>query len=231
MGGFTDGFGAVVSAGSGFADFLGNSYLQKEQTSANSRLANEAFDKESAYNDPSAQMARLRAAGLNPNLVYGTGTTGITGNTHASVPTAHLTANPGKIVSDSVERYMSLRAQHLNNDIAARTAKNLDMQNVKLAREIDNLSTDNHIKTAAAIAADRENGLLSDSFMSAHDPWYARMGGRIGSMLRDITFNRAPSASASDVDTAKPVRLEFDESQRKRYTPRTAAREVVYTYR
>ena len=34
-----------------------------------------------AYNDPSAQMERLKQAGLNPNLVYGGGAT-----TTASAP-------------------------------------------------------------------------------------------------------------------------------------------------
>lgn len=33
------------------------------------------WNLQNAYNDPSAQMARLRNAGLNPNLVYGTGAT------------------------------------------------------------------------------------------------------------------------------------------------------------
>lgn len=31
------------------------------------------WDKQNAYNDPSSQMARLKDAGLNPNLVYGNG--------------------------------------------------------------------------------------------------------------------------------------------------------------
>lgn len=31
------------------------------------------WNMQNAYNDPSAQMARLKAAGLNPNLVYGNG--------------------------------------------------------------------------------------------------------------------------------------------------------------
>lgn len=31
----------------------------------------ELFDYQNAYNSPSAQMERLKAAGLNPNLIYG----------------------------------------------------------------------------------------------------------------------------------------------------------------
>lgn len=36
------------------------------------------FARDSAYNSPKAQMARFEEAGLNPNLIYGQGTPGIT---------------------------------------------------------------------------------------------------------------------------------------------------------
>lgn len=36
----------------------------------------EMWERGNAYNSPSAQMARLKEAGLNPNLVYGNGATG-----------------------------------------------------------------------------------------------------------------------------------------------------------
>lgn len=46
-----------------------NMQLAQYQNSAN--IAQ--WDRENAYNDPSAQMARYRAAGLNPDLIYGNG--------------------------------------------------------------------------------------------------------------------------------------------------------------
>ncbi|AXH75390.1 MAG: DNA pilot protein [Microviridae sp.] len=46
----------------------------------------EMWNKGNAYNDPSAQMARLKNAGLNPNLIYGTGAAGAAGNTATSLP-------------------------------------------------------------------------------------------------------------------------------------------------
>lgn len=39
------------------------------------------FDRDAAYNSPAAQMARFKEAGLNPNLIYGQGTSGITSGT------------------------------------------------------------------------------------------------------------------------------------------------------
>lgn len=46
---------------------------QRELMGLQQQYAVENWEREIAYNDPSAQMARLKAAGLNPNLVYGNG--------------------------------------------------------------------------------------------------------------------------------------------------------------
>lgn len=53
---------------------------QNSANKANMKLAQYAFDRnvemwnmQNAYNAPEAQMERLKAAGLNPNLVYGSG--------------------------------------------------------------------------------------------------------------------------------------------------------------
>lgn len=63
----------------------------KRQTAANMQLSEHAYaqdldmwNKQNKYNDPSAQMLRLRNAGLNPNMVYGQGT--VAGNTSGSAP-------------------------------------------------------------------------------------------------------------------------------------------------
>lgn len=59
------------------------------QQDMNEASAKKAFERNlymwnlnNQYNDPSAQMARLKAAGLNPNLVYGSGS--VVGNTSNS---------------------------------------------------------------------------------------------------------------------------------------------------
>lgn len=44
----------------------------------------EMWNKNNAYNTPSEQMKRLEAAGLNPNMVYGSGT--VAGNTSSQTP-------------------------------------------------------------------------------------------------------------------------------------------------
>lgn len=46
---------------------------EKARINQEKRLWDYQFDRTTAYNSPSAQMARLKAAGLNPNLVFGHG--------------------------------------------------------------------------------------------------------------------------------------------------------------
>lgn len=75
-----------VSALKGGFSLLGNllGFGSNQATNAaNRKLMDHQYDlnldmwnRNNAYNDPSAQMSRLQAAGLNPNLVYGSGAAG-----------------------------------------------------------------------------------------------------------------------------------------------------------
>ena len=68
----------------GGASLIGSAINKSSQSSANRQnleLAKyqnswnlQQWQRENVYNDPSAQMLRLKNAGLNPNLVYGSGT-------------------------------------------------------------------------------------------------------------------------------------------------------------
>lgn len=90
----------LVGAAAGLAGLghlFGNNSA-KEQFKYQQRLNREAFqhdvdmwNRQNAYNTPSAQMERLQAAGLNPNLVYGNG--GAT-NTANSAPTYNAGTAP-----------------------------------------------------------------------------------------------------------------------------------------
>lgn len=71
---------ALISGGLGLVGGLISHGDVKEQYKYNKKLQDNAFahnlemwNRQNAYNTPSAQMERLQAAGLNPNLVYGNG--------------------------------------------------------------------------------------------------------------------------------------------------------------
>lgn len=70
-----------------------NIRLQREQQQFNAQQAKQAnewnmqqWQRENDYNAPAQQMARLEAAGLNPNLMYGQGNTGTASKLTAEVP-------------------------------------------------------------------------------------------------------------------------------------------------
>ena len=85
--------GAAVAApvaGTLLSGLFGN-YQTRKRNEAERSLAEyqnawnlEQWNRENYYNAPTAQMARLKAAGLNPNLVYGSGAV----NQSASSPRA-----------------------------------------------------------------------------------------------------------------------------------------------
>lgn len=77
------------------------------------------------YNDPQSQMARLKAAGLNPNLVYGTGT--VAGNQSGPTPRYDAPSyrapnvtyrqEPFQMPVDAISRYQEfeMRQAQINN--------------------------------------------------------------------------------------------------------------------
>lgn len=72
----------VIAAGASLVGSVINKSSQSSANKQNLELAQyqnnwnlQQWNRENAYNSPIQQMARLRQAGLNPNLVYGNGTT------------------------------------------------------------------------------------------------------------------------------------------------------------
>lgn len=79
--------GLAAGALSGGLDLVGGLLGSKSQKSENRKAFERDFfmwNAQNAYNHPSAQMARLKEAGLNPMLVYGNGS--VFGNTSGSAP-------------------------------------------------------------------------------------------------------------------------------------------------
>lgn len=85
--------GAAIQGGSGLLggliNILGRKNAVKWQLKHDKAMADYQFNKnvamwnmENKYNSPSAQMSRLKAAGLNPNMIYGSGSSAATGQAH-----------------------------------------------------------------------------------------------------------------------------------------------------
>lgn len=129
---------AGVAAGlAGLGHLFGNNSA-KEQFKYQQQLNREAFqhdvdmwNRQNAYNTPSAQMERLQAAGLNPNLVYGNG--GAT-NTATNAPTYHAGSAPDVAAA-------RLAAGSLAN-MGFNTALNAKLQQV----QAENIQADTSLK-------------------------------------------------------------------------------------
>lgn len=75
--------GAVGTAGSATSTAIGNSRKARLAEYAHQQDINQ-WNRQNAYNHPAMQMERLKNAGLNPNLVYGSGS--VTGNVSGQLP-------------------------------------------------------------------------------------------------------------------------------------------------
>ena len=76
---------SVLNTGLGLIGQAINYRQQRKLADLQYSRALEIMNRQNAYNSPAAQVSRLRAAGLNPNLLYGNGSTA-TGNTDVSTP-------------------------------------------------------------------------------------------------------------------------------------------------
>ena len=71
--------GGLFNVGSGFL----NNYFGKKVSKKEYQRAIELWNMQNEYNKPVNQMARLREAGLNPNLVAGSLSNSVAGSIHA----------------------------------------------------------------------------------------------------------------------------------------------------
>ena len=91
-----------------------NRKAQDRAFNQNREFFNERFDKEASYNHPVQQMARMKEAGLNPSLMYKTGS-GASGSTSAP-------SSQGKIAERYEMGQLAAQSAQVAN-IIAQTAK------------------------------------------------------------------------------------------------------------
>lgn len=127
--------------GSNIASNVGNKKAQKRAFAHNVDMWNRANE----YNDPSAQMARLKGAGLNPNLVYGTGS--VSGNTSTQTP--------------------KYQAEEVRYDVNAQQAMQTlgEYQNTQLQKaQVDNVAANTeNVKARTIIEFIRGSKYISDA--------------------------------------------------------------------
>lgn len=101
-----------------------------EQNVANARAQNNAQEFEKAmiaqqneYNSPAAQMKRFTDAGLNPNLMYGTGSVG--GGNQSSTPRAHVPTIENELKNLDLTQFLGVMSQYQNYNIQREQIDNI----------------------------------------------------------------------------------------------------------
>lgn len=125
---------------------------QKQLLDYNAALNLEQWRRETAYNDPSSQMARLRAAGLNPDLAIGGNVANTAGHADltAGTPSAPHLAGLGSSVMSSA---LSASQVELNDAAAAKNIAEADKAKAETeGQNITNSSLDEVIRTRLMLA-------------------------------------------------------------------------------
>ena len=133
----------LITAGSSVGGSLINAGATVYTNQQNLKYARESYDKQKAdnlaqwhlqneYNSPQAQMARLRAAGLNPNLVYGNGATTTAGSIGTTAPQNFRAEAPQLDIGRAVQGGLST---YYDTQIKEATIDNLRAQNTNILQE------------------------------------------------------------------------------------------------
>ncbi len=123
---------AISSAATGIGSFIGNIVQNRKQRQWNEKMYNkeradnlEYWNMQNAYNAPTAQMQRLKEAGLNPNLVYGNGT--VANNASAPDNAKHqpLERKPVNLdLHSPIAAYQNFKSQTAQTEL---TQKNIEI--------------------------------------------------------------------------------------------------------
>jgi len=99
------------------ANLLSNSGAKRRQDLANKQNI-EFWNMQNAYNTPKAQMGRLKDAGLNPNLIYGSGSanTGVAGSIAPSKASPYQIQNPVPLQAQLLQSQIELNNSNANKN-------------------------------------------------------------------------------------------------------------------
>lgn len=129
------------------------------------------WNMQNAYNSPTAQMSRLRQAGLNPNLVYGSG---VTGNNAGSAPQYE----PIKVQRATMEPYRGW-------NLGLSDAVSVYMAARQNKAQVENMEAQNNlIKEQARTEGIRQGNIAMSTARSGFDLNLARE-------LRNVSIDRA----------------------------------------
>lgn len=101
--------GAGMQGLNSIKDNVLNNYYARKNASKEFRRTVDLWNLENEYNKPVNQMARLKEAGLNPNMVYGGGATTLAASTHGAPRSNESWQGVKAGFMDTINAYQDMR--------------------------------------------------------------------------------------------------------------------------
>lgn len=182
---------SLVGFGSNLVTNAANLNLAKYQYQANLSQ----WNRQNEYNSPKAQMARYAEAGLNPNLIYGNGSSS-SGNASSS-PQMSVPTLSAYTDFSGFERGIS---SYFDMALKAANIRRIDQETSNLSQYQRNVKLEGDLKELQIIAQGFSNSKASDEKEYWRSLLDARLGYLLGQgklvnaqeskLLNDIEFNR-----------------------------------------
>lgn len=175
-------------------------WQQQENEKAYQRSLN-MWNLQNEYNSPTQQMARIRAAGLNPNLVYGNG---VTGNSTGSTPQYE----PAKFSAPTMQAYRGWNlgiSDAISQFLAYRTVK----------AQVDNMEAQNSlIRQQTATEATKQANIAASTSRSEFDLNMAKelKDVSVSSAIADMNQKQASAAQRWTKANREVVQYELDKA-------------------
>lgn len=173
-------------------------WQQQENEKAYQRSLN-MWNLQNEYNSPTQQMARIRAAGLNPNLVYGNG---VTGNSSGSTPQYE----PAKFNAPTMQAYRGWNlgiSDAISQFLAYRTVK----------AQVDNMEAQNSlIRQQTATEATKQANIAASTSRSEFDLNMAKelKDVSVSSAIADMNYKQAGASQGWTKANREVIQYELD---------------------
>lgn len=168
--------GTGVSAlGTAIGGLFGNRSRKREASRSRAHDIN-MWDKTNAYNHPSAQMERLRSAGLNPNLVYGGSSGGTAGTANALPGAKDAKINDITMGENPMMQYVSMKnTQAQTDNLRTQNGVLVAEKNLKDVQAVTEADKQGDLKVSAQYKTKLIEKALQDILKSQQDTEQSRL--------------------------------------------------------
>ncbi|MEM3753867.1 MAG: hypothetical protein QW778_04690 [Candidatus Micrarchaeaceae archaeon] len=182
------GAGAAIAAGASLLGTAGNAVATGKLNKATRKWNEKMWNLQNAYNLPEAQMERFKQAGLNPNLIYGQGTSG-----NADSPKPWSPSVPDMTgIGGAVGKYFSTKLQQgqLERQRTENAILATDLASKKLDLDVKNKLTNVMVPDSATSSGLSSTNMLYEGALSGlQEKRYRADRARIANVLEQKTLD------------------------------------------